>query len=99
VEEGGYYPKPTDIWSIGVCIYAFISGTVPFYGDCELQIQINTRQNELKIPDYFSPVLNDLLTKMLSKDPKQRPSAYEVLTHPWFTSSFEQQFQQSLGDN
>ena len=38
VEKEGYKPKPTDIWSVGVCIFTFISGCVPFYGDCELQI-------------------------------------------------------------
>lgn len=38
VEEGGYYPKPTDIWSIGICIFTYVSGIVPFYGDCELQL-------------------------------------------------------------
>ena len=43
VEKGGYKPFPTDVWSIGVCIYTFVAGLVPFYGDCELQIQINTR--------------------------------------------------------
>jgi serine/threonine protein kinase len=24
VEEGGYKPKPTDIWSFGVSLYAFV---------------------------------------------------------------------------
>lgn len=38
VEKEGYQPFPTDVWSIGVCIYTFIAGNVPFYGDCELQI-------------------------------------------------------------
>ena len=38
VEKGGYEPKPTDIWSLGVCLYTFVAGIVPFYGDCELQI-------------------------------------------------------------
>lgn len=36
VEKDGYEPKPTDIWSFGVCLYTFIAGIVPFYGDCEL---------------------------------------------------------------
>lgn len=79
VEKEGYMPKPTDIWSIGVCIYTFITGIVPFYGDCELQIQINQRQNQLEIPEYFSPILQDLISKLLSKDPSQRPTAYEML--------------------
>ena len=38
VEKDGYYPKPTDIWSYGVCLYTYVAGIVPFYGDCELQI-------------------------------------------------------------
>lgn len=31
VEKEGYKPKPTDIWSLGISIFAYISGTVPFY--------------------------------------------------------------------
>ena len=38
VEKDGYFPKPTDIWSFGVCLFTFMAGIVPFYGDCELQI-------------------------------------------------------------
>lgn len=89
VEKEGYKPKPTDIWSVGVCIYTFIQGNVPFYGDCELQIQINTRQNELVIPDNFSEPLKDLISRMLSKNPDERPTAFEMLQHPWFTFGFE----------
>ena len=75
VVEGGYEPKPTDVWSLGVCLYTYIAGIVPFYGDCELQIQINTRQQELRCPETFSPMLCDLLHKMLDKDPTRRPTA------------------------
>ena len=36
VEKEGYLPKPTDIWSYGVCLFTYVAGIVPFYGDCEL---------------------------------------------------------------
>lgn len=36
VEKEGYKPKPTDIWSLGVSLYTYVAGIVPFYGDCEL---------------------------------------------------------------
>ena len=36
VEKEGYQPKPTDIWSFGVCLFTYVAGIVPFYGDCEL---------------------------------------------------------------
>ena len=42
VKDNGYLAKPTDIWSLGVCIYTFVAGIVPFYADCEIQMQINS---------------------------------------------------------
>ena len=39
VEKDGYEPMPTDVWSIGVCLYAYCSeGKLPFYGQSELEI-------------------------------------------------------------
>jgi [calcium/calmodulin-dependent protein kinase] kinase len=84
VEKEGYLAKPTDIWSYGVCVYTYVAGIVPFYGDCELQIQINTRNKDLTIPEEFSDELKDLVQWVLNKDPSQRPTAREVIEHPWF---------------
>ena len=39
VEKDGYSPRPTDIWSFGVCLYTFVNdGKLPFYGQSELEI-------------------------------------------------------------
>ena len=39
VAKEGYLPKPTDIWSFGVCLYTFVyDGKLPFYGQSELEI-------------------------------------------------------------
>ena len=33
VEDGGYLPRPTDIWSFGICLYVYVNeGKLPFYG-------------------------------------------------------------------
>ena len=68
-----------------MCLFTLVNdGKLPFYGQSELEIQINSREQELEIPESFSPALSDLLSKVLSKDPTQRPTALELLEHPFF---------------
>lgn len=39
VAKNGYEPKPTDIWSVGICLYSYVNdGVLPFYGESELEI-------------------------------------------------------------
>lgn len=76
VEDHGYKPLPTDIWSFGVSLYAYVQQIVPFYSSGgELEMQINARTKELEVPPTFSPLLSDLIQKLLVKDPDQRITA------------------------
>jgi serine/threonine protein kinase len=85
VAEGGYLPKPTDMWSFGVSLYAYVQQIVPFYSSGgELEMQINSRTKPLEVPDTFSPELRDLLERLLCKDPDHRLTAAEALSHPYF---------------
>ena len=34
----GYYPKPTDLWSLGVCLYTYVTQTIPFNAESEIEI-------------------------------------------------------------
>lgn len=80
MEKDGYDPRPTDIWSIGVCLYLFCDeGRLPFYGQSELEIQIASKQNELKIPAHFSAELKEVISATLNKDPSKRPTAEGLL--------------------
>lgn len=85
VSEEGYKPKPTDIWSFGVCLYTYVCGIVPFYASGgELEMQINSRTKELELKEEFSAELKDLLRCLLNKDPDQRPTISEVKEHHFF---------------
>jgi serine/threonine protein kinase len=76
VEKGGYDPFPTDIWSLGCCIYTYCNfGKLPFYGASELEIQIASKDAKLEMPEHFSPNLKELIAQMLDKDPSKRPTA------------------------
>jgi serine/threonine protein kinase len=37
-----------------------------------------------KIPDHEAALLYDLLSKIFVYDPARRPTAQEMLDHPWF---------------
>ncbi len=82
VEKEGYRPKPTDIWSFGVSLYAYVNRLVPFYSSGgELEMQINSRTKEVDIPEEFSPELKDLILKVLNKNPVERLTITQVLEH------------------
>mmetsp|Transcript_14339 Transcript_14339/g.18192 ORF Transcript_14339/g.18192 Transcript_14339/m.18192 type:complete len:272 (-) Transcript_14339:52-867(-) len=75
-----------DIWSLGVLIHIIVTGNYPFAGTTEAEIQFEARIGRVYLSDLelCSSACQDLVTKMLSLDPTQRPSISEVLQHPWF---------------
>ena len=78
----------TDIWSLGVMLYLFLVGKTPFKGVSECQTFQNIlSKEELSIPDAVPQVAQDLIRKMLLKDPEQRLGAQdlkELMQHPFF---------------
>ena len=83
----GCYGPEADIWSAGVILYEMLSG-VPLSG-------VETKGALLEIGNGNSPSLvndplqnisegaKDLVRKILDHDPRKRPSASNVLEHPW----------------
>lgn len=73
----------SDIFSLGVIAYELLTGIKPFYGETigELMnaIQYELPIEPLKINDSFPPYMQDILAKMLAKDPDERFSSPEGL--------------------
>jgi [calcium/calmodulin-dependent protein kinase] kinase len=57
----GYFPKPTDIWSLGTCLFTYVTQEIPFNKDSEIEIQIMSKNEEPTYPDHLSPELKDLI--------------------------------------
>ena len=52
--------------------------------DCELQIGMSQKPS---IPDDISPEAVDFLNRTFDLDHNKRPSAAELLKHPWIAAS------------
>ncbi|ORX73486.1 Pkinase-domain-containing protein [Anaeromyces robustus] len=79
--------KLIDIWAMGITLYCLIFGNVPFTASTEFELLSVICHQELKFPEdiQISDSLHDLLTKILTKDPKKRISMKEIENHPWVT--------------
>ncbi|KAM3920313.1 serine/threonine-protein kinase Nek11-like [Leptodactylus fuscus] len=79
----GYNAK-SDIWSLGCILYEMCSFTRAF--DCPRWIKLVSMIVNDPSPilsSKYSAALNDILQRMLMKDPELRPSAKEILQFPY----------------
>ena len=83
------YDEKCDIWSSGVILYILLCGYPPFNGETDKEIMENVKKGEFDFPpeewDSVSKGAKDLIKRMLTFDPKNRPSAKQVLEDPWFS--------------
>ena len=82
------YNEKCDIWSCGVILFILLGGYPPFNGKKREELFDNIINKHVKFNQEnwknISNEAKDLIEKMLDKDFNNRPSAKEVLNHPWF---------------
>ncbi|XP_076935190.1 calcium-dependent protein kinase 29-like [Bidens hawaiensis] len=87
------YGKEIDVWSAGVILYILLSGVPPFWGENERSIfkAILEGSLDLHSPPWpsISPSAKDLISKMLTRNPKKRITADKALEHPWLKEDGE----------
>lgn len=87
------YGPEVDIWSIGVMLYILLSGVPPFWAESEHGIFNAILRGHVDFSSdpwpSISPGAKDLVRKMLTSDPKQRLTAFQVLNHPWIKEDGE----------
>jgi len=84
------YTMAADVWSAGVLLYAMVACHFPWATDDNLAaeevVQETAKQiveGTINFPDSFSFELIELLRFMMALDPSDRPTAEQVLEHPW----------------
>ena len=87
--EGENYSNKCDLWSLGIILYELCFKEAPFKGKTEFSVlkQINSIGNNiLKKKDKTTgdEKLDDLINKLLEKEPEKRISWNEYFKHPFF---------------
>ncbi|KAF9970220.1 hypothetical protein BGZ73_007102, partial [Actinomortierella ambigua] len=74
-----------DWWSLGVCLFEFLTGYPPFMDEAPEAIFKNILNHAIQWPTSSSgSSARDLIVKLLSRDPGQRPHPTQLKRHPFF---------------
>ncbi|EFA75800.1 putative protein serine/threonine kinase [Heterostelium album PN500] len=84
------FNSKADVWSFGITLIELAEGRPPSRGLksmaqlCEVP---NMPPPKLANPKDWSPSFNDFISKCLTKDPEQRPSVGDLLSHPFIQNA------------
>ena len=85
--NGSGYGLGADIWSMGIMLYEFICGCVPFGDDEEDPYKIYAKilEHNIKYPNYIiSSKCKPIIEKMLEPNQLARSKIDNIKDHPWF---------------
>jgi serine/threonine protein kinase len=86
---GRFHSLQADIWAIGITIYALAIGGFPFVSNDEYQHindVVSGRANIEPLRSQYGDAMAAFVNLLLTRDPKERPSARQALAHPWLAS-------------
>ena len=85
IMKGANYNYKCDLWSLGIIIYELFFKEIPYKGDTEFAILgIIDKFGKEMLKHTGDNLLDDLIKKLLEKDPEKRITWDEYLNHPFF---------------
>ncbi|CAA6664316.1 unnamed protein product [Spirodela intermedia] len=88
VRPKGSYGAPADIWSLGCTVLEMLTRQVPYPNQEWTHVLFHVgRGGQPKIPENLSRDARDFIQQCIQKNPEDRPTAAELLEHPFVTRS------------
>ncbi|CAR30973.1 hypothetical protein ZYGR_0P02770 [Zygosaccharomyces rouxii] len=81
------YDDKVDVWALGVLTFELVVNSPPFEEDSKELTSKRIVRGDLKFPNHISSDAQDLITKLLRHNSKDRISLREVKQHPWITKN------------
>ena len=80
---GNEYNEKCDVWSLGVTLYAALTSQMPFSVQHKDARKLYNEACNLPKLSGISPELQDLLSQMLQPRAQNRPTIFQIISHPW----------------
>jgi serine/threonine protein kinase len=87
VLAGGLYNGArSDTWSLGIILYAMVTGGLPFDDDNFSRLLAKIRAGTFHMPEAVDPQIASLISAMLRLNPEERITLDDIMQSPWFQS-------------